>query len=422
MEENNIYIFVVIGLVFLSALFSCSETSITAASRAKIHRLATEGSKRAKKLENLLKNREKVVGAILAGNNAINILASALATGVLIRIFGENGLIYATVGMTISILVFAEILPKTLAFKSPNNAALLLAPLINILFKIFLPFTIVAHKVVDFFIDPFFQKSQKHSKFELEEIRDTVHLKTKEGYIPQYDKDLIDGVLDLSDTEISEIMVHRKDIKSINIDLPTEEFISQALGMNHTRIPLWQGDRDNIVAILNIRKLLRFLHLNKGRYDKFDLKELTSEPWFLPSNNTLRSQLFAFRKRKKRFSLVVDEYGSLLGMLTLEDILEEIVGEISDQENESKIDIIKIKSGAYKIAGRSLIRDVNKKLEWDINEDDAYNLTAFIINNLGRIPEEKEHFVIDGYYFEILKRKDNDLILIKAKKLNSVKE
>lgn len=412
-----IYSFVVLFLIFLSAFFSCSETSITAASRAKTHRLASNGDKRAQKLELLLSRREKVVGVILAWNNATNILASAIATGLLIKIFGEAGLFYATIGMTLAILVFAEILPKTLAFKSPDQIALFLAPFVYVMVKILLPFTSVAHKIVDFFLKPFFSNSNKKTKeLEIAEIRDSVDLKTKEGYLVQYDKDLIDGVLDLSDTEIVEIMVHRRNIESINIDLPIIEIINQALNINYTRIPLWRDNQENVVAILNVKKLLKFLHLNKGSHDKFKLEEITTQPWFVPATNTLKSQLFAFRKAKKRFALVVDEYGSMLGLVTLEDILEEIVGDIKDQDDNQDLSMVKNKSGAYKIAGKNLIRDINKKLNWTIHEDhDAYNLNAFIINHLGKIPEEKEKFTIQNYDFEILKKRNNDLVLIKIK-------
>jgi Mg2+/Co2+ transporter CorB len=417
MEDSTSYSLLISLFIFLSAVLSCAETSVTASSRARIHRLSNDGNKRAKILEQLLTQRERVIGTILALNNAVNILASAVATGFLIKVFGEAGLLYATIGMTLMILIFAEILPKTIAFKDPENMALRLAPFMFIAVKIFLPFTEIAHRIVNFVIDPFFGNLTKTKALEIAEIRDAVDLKTKEGYLVQYDKDLIDGVLDLSDTDISEIMVHRKDIKSINIDLPIIEIINKALDLGHTRIPLWKDNQDNIVAIFNVKKMLHFLHLNKGSYEKFNLKEVTSEPWFVPSSNSLRNQLFAFRKRRKRFALVVDEYGSLLGLLTLEDILEEIVGDIEDIDDKNDTNIIKIKSGSYKITGRALIRDINKKLNWNIKEDeDAYNLAAFIINNLGRIPEEKEHFIIDDYHFKILKKRSGDLLLVKVKK------
>ena len=416
-DVTQLDIVVVIGLIALSALFSCFETAITATSRAKIYRLVGEGNQKAKILEKLLQERDRVISTMLLGNNAINILASTIATSIFIKIFGDDGLVYATVSMTLIVIIFAEVVPKTIAVKSPDNIALFFAPLISFLVKIFSPFTDAVHKVVDF-VSTASQK--KSSAVELEEIRDTISLKHKEGSIYKYDKDMIDGVLDLADTEISEIMVHRKDIEVINADLSIKEIIKLGLDSSYTRVPLWSGNKENIVGILNIRKLLKALHFHKNDLGKFDLKTITTEAWFVPSTNSLRAQLFLFRKRKRRTALVVDEYGSLTGLVTLEDILEEIVGEIKEKEkeNETEANIIKIKSGAYKIAGKVLIRDINKKLDWNINEDhDAYNLAAFIINGLGHIPEEGENFVIYGYYFEILKRKGHDLILVKAKRI-----
>jgi Mg2+/Co2+ transporter CorB len=423
-SEAQLNLILVLALLIFSALISCFETSITAASRAKINRMKNEGSRRAKILDRLLKEREKVVGVMLLGNNVVNIIASAITTKVLLEMFGEIGVIYATIFLTIVIIVFGEILPKTYAIKASETIALRFAPTINFLFAALAPIVKIIQAIVDFVIGIFVnQTAQKSKEAELEEIRDTVDLKHKEGSIFKYDKDLLDGVLDLSDTDISEIMVHRKNIESINIDLPISEIVALATNINYTRIPLWKDNKENIVAILNVRKLLKALHFHEGDLEKFDLLSVASQPWFVPAGNTLRSQLFAFRKRKKRFALVIDEYGSLLGLVTLEDILEEIVGEIKEQDDNSEINIIKIKSGAYKIAGKTLIRDVNKKLEWDIEEDDhAYNLAAFVINHLGRIPEEKENFVIDNYYFEILKRRNHDLILLKVKKITQVEK
>ncbi len=413
----QLYFLAVAGLILISALFSCFETAITAASKAKIHRLASEGNLRAKTLERLLDKREKVISTMLFGNNAINILSSAIATSLFINLFGDSGLVIATFVMTAVVIIFAEVLPKTIAVKSPNEIALLFAPAIKFLVTIFFPVTDFVHRIVHFFFEA---AQSKSSQAELEEIRDTISLKHKEGSIYKYDKDMIDGVLDLADTEISEIMVHRKDIEMINMGLPVKEIVRLALDSSYTRIPLWKGNKENVVAILNVRKLLKALHFFKHDLSKFDLKSIITDVWFVPASNSLRAQLFLFRKRKRRMALVIDEYGSLLGMVTLEDILEEIVGDIKEKEDISDINIIKIKSGAFKIAGKVLIRDINKKLEWNIAEDDdAYNLAAFVISRLGRIPEERENFVIEGYYFEILKKKGNDLLLIKAKKIRS---
>lgn len=418
----EIYLVVVIVLIVISGLFSCFETAVTAASRAKIHRLKRDGDKKAAILEELLQNREKVISTILLGNNTVNILASVIATSVFIRLFGNSGLVYATILMTSLVIVFAEVLPKTYAIKSPDSIALLFAPLVNFLVKIFFPITDTIQKIVNFLL---VNPSVNSQPSEREEIRDTVSLKHIEGSIYKYDKDMLDGVLDLADTEISEIMVYRKEIESINIELSTKEIIKKALETSYTRIPLWRGNKENVVAVLNVRKLLKALHFYNDSYlkgsarsfDKFDLRSITTPVWFVPDSNSLREQLFLFRKKKKRFAMVIDEYGSLQGLVTLEDILEEIVGEIKEKDG-SEINIIKTKSGACKITGKTLIRDINKKLNWDISEDnDACNLTAFVINSLDRVPEEKESFLADGYHFEVMKKKNQDLVLLKVRKV-----
>lgn len=421
MSDIELNLILVGILLICAALISCFETSITAASRAKIHRLAKDGNKRAKKIEKLLLEREKVVSVMLISNNIVNILASVLTTKALLQIFGEVGLLYATIFLTIIIIIFGEILPKTFAIKLPEKIIIKLSFLIILLFRIFKPFVVVTQRISNFVINLFAAKLKDNNvDSDIEEIRDTVNLKMQEGLIVKYDKDLIDGVLDLSDTEISEIMVHRKDISSINIELNTSKIIDKAIEIGHSRIPLWRDNSENITLILNVRKLLKALHSYHDDLDKFDLKKVSSKPWYVPSSNSLKAQIFAFRRKKKKFSLVVDEYGSLLGLVTLEDILEEIVGEIKEQDDVNEVSIIKTRSGAYKINGNSLIRDINKKLSWNIeSSDDAYSLSAFLVSKIDRIPENRELFTIDGYYYEILSKKNHEILIVKVKKISA---
>ncbi|MBM3579715.1 MAG: DUF21 domain-containing protein [Alphaproteobacteria bacterium] len=408
------YLILIATLLALSALLSCFETSITAVSRAHIHRLSSNGNPRAKRLEKLLKKRESIVSVMLLANNAVNIAAAAITTKLVIDMFGEEWIALATIALTAFVIIFCEILPKTIAIKLSEKVAMFFAPTIDFLFIVFSPVMLVIQAPINLL----FRSSRKSMAAELEEIRNTVDLKAKEGAIFKYDQDLLDGVLDLSDTNISKIMIHRKDIKSLDAALPTAEIVKQAVAASHTRIPLWRNNKENIVAILNVKNLLRALHVHKGDVGKLDLGSVTSQPWFVPASNKLRAQLFSFRKKKKRFALVVDEYSSLLGLITLEDILEEIVGEIKEQDDTSGTAIVKLKNNSYKIAGKNLIRDINKKLNWDIKEsDDAYSLAAFIINNLGKVPEEKEKLLIDGYQFEILEKRGHDLVWIKCWKV-----
>ncbi|MBU6140702.1 MAG: DUF21 domain-containing protein [Proteobacteria bacterium] len=416
-NEAEAYLILVFFLLIFAALISCFETAITAVSRARIHRLANEGDKRAKYLDSLLKEREKVVSVMLLANNVVNIAASAITTKVVLEFFGEEWFFFATAILTAIIIIFGEILPKTIAIKFSEKAALFFAPVINFLFVAFSPITSVIEKIVALPLK-LFSDGKKTKGSELEEIRDTVDLKAKEGTIFKYDKDLLGGVLDLSDTEISEIMVHRKDIESLDITMSVAEIVKNAAAGNHTRIPLWRGTKENIVAVLNVKKLLRSLYSHSGDVEKFDLALATSSPWFVPAASSLRSQLFSFRKKKKHLALVIDEYGSLVGLITLEDILEEIVGEMKEEESDRESNIVKINARSYKIAGKTLIRDINKRLNFQIEEsDDAYNLAAFVINNLGRIPEESEKFTINSHDFEILKKRGNNLLWIKCRKI-----
>ena len=421
MSLFEIEVIIIIILTIMAGLVSCFETAITASSRARIHRLENEGDSNATKLEKLLKNREKVISVMLITNNLINIINSALTTKLLLDIFGEIGVLYATIFLTIIIIILGEILPKTIAIQYPEKCALFFVNIIEKLFNLLSPIVNVIQKIIDVLTKNIFtNKNIRTKKSELEEIRDTVDLKAKEGTIFKFEKNLIDGVLDLSDIEISEIMIHRKNVKSIDIDQNISQILKQALDIGYTRIPLWKNSSENIVAILNVRKFLKSLYFNKNDIENFNINEATNPPLYSPNSNTLSSQLFTFRKYKKRFSLIVDEYGSFQGIVTLEDILEEIVGEIKEQDENHENNIIKTKSGLYKIKGNALIRDINKKLNLNIIEkEEAYNLSAYLTNYLGRIPNEKEHIIIDNISFEILSKKNNDIILIKIKKLQN---
>lgn len=422
-EINNIYLISILVLICFSGIFSCCETSITAVSRAKIHQLKNKGDKRAAKIDKLIQQREKVVSSMLVGNNAVNILASALAASMFIKLFGEAGLFYATLIMTLTILIFAEILPKTFAIKAPEKMLMIFFPLIWFIVHFFYPFTNIIQKSINNFVSLFFPTKLTNSKLEeLAEIRSAIELKAIDGSIVKKDKDLLSGVLDLSDTEISEIMVYRKDIESIDINLPKSKIINLALKSSFSKIPLWQNEKENIVAILNTKKLAKELYDIKKdnlNFDDIDLQKVTLEPIFVPATNTLKSQLEEFRKNRSKISIVVDEYGSIQGLITLQDLVEEIVGEVKENDDLHGFKIIKTRSGSYKVPAKILIRDINRVLEWNIEEsDDAYNINAFIINKLGRIPQENENFTIQNYHFSITKRNDYEIEQVKIYKKN----
>ncbi len=421
-DIDQIYLISIIILICFSAIFSCCETSITGASRAKIHQLKVSGNKKAAKIDKLLEDREKVISTMLVGNNTVNIMASALAASIFIRIFGETGLFYATIVMTILVLIFAEIAPKTFAIKAPEKMLIFFFPLIWFVMNFFYPLTNFLQKGINKFVLLFFPEKSKNSKLEeLEEIRSTVELKAIEGSIVKKDKDLIDGVLDLSNTDISEIMVYRKDIESIDIGLKKEKIVELALASKFNKIPLWKKDKENIIAILNSKRLakeIHKLHQDKKSIVEINLDKICQEPIFVPTTNSLKEQIDEFRRNQDKFALVIDEYGSLQGLITLQDIIEEIIGEIKDQDDPFSQQVTKTRSGYYKISAKMLIRDINRILNWDLIEnDEAYNINAFIINNLGRIPQINEEFTIDNYQFEVFKRNEFELEQLKIKKI-----
>jgi Mg2+/Co2+ transporter CorB len=429
-ENTNLLLgILVLVLILLSAFFSLAEIALTTCSRAKIHRLAKDGDTKAIRVEKLLHKSESAMSTILLCNNAINILASAIATGVLIKIFGESGIIYATIIMTILVLVFGEIAPKTYALKHAEPIILFSAGFVLWLVKFFYPFTKGIQSVIDKTFE-FFSPSIKHNKHtklnsDLEEIRGTIDLKHKAGSIVKYDKDMLDSILDLGETEIIDIMIHRKNMASIDIEQNLDKILKRAFEINHSRIPLWRGDEDNIVAILNMRKLITVLHSNHGDVSKINLKQFTYEPWFTPASNTLKNQLVAFKKKKEKFALVIDEYGALMGVITLEDILEEIVGDIDEKDdNQSRLSVHRYKDGSYKISGELTLRDINRKLNWDLPEDDenASTLAGLLISRIEKIPEEKEEYKFDGFKFKVLKVKQNKVAMLRVSKTELIQK
>ena len=415
----------VLGLIMISAFFALVETSLTSCSKAKIHRLAKEGNKKAIRVERLLRKSESAISTMLLCNNAVSIMASAVATSVLIKISGESGVIYATIIMTILVLVFGEIAPKTYSLKHAEKIIMISAPLVLWLVRMFYPITKSIQNAIDKTFDFFSPPNKKNKKqdrliSDLEEIRGTIALKHKAGSIVKYDKEMLDSILDLGETEIISVMIHRKNMASIDIEQNLDKILKRAFEINHSKIPLWRGDEDNIVGILNMRKLITTLHNNHGDVSKLNLKEFTSAPWFVPSSNTLKSQLVAFRKKKEKFAIAIDEYGALMGVITLEDILEEIVGDLDEEDdNQTKLSISRSQDGSYKISGELPVRDINRKLNWNLPEDDedTATLAGLLVSRIEKIPEEKEQFEFDGFKFKVLRVRKNRILFLRVSRV-----
>jgi Mg2+/Co2+ transporter CorB len=409
---------IVLSIIF-AAFFAGAETAITGASTSRIHKLKVEGNKKAIMVSKLREDKERLISALLLGNCALNTISSALSTSLAIAFFGYEGVLYVTALTATILIVFAEVLPKTYAFDNAEKVALWSAPLLTILLKILLPITSFIQMIVKLFLNITGMDSHRTASTNLasDDIREAIELHHHEGSFVKDDKDMLGSILDLGNTEVEEIMVHRKYMKSINIDLPTSEIIQQLLDATHTRIPVWQGDPDNIIGLINTKDILKLVHLNGGQLDKISLKDIISEPWFIPETTTLKEQLFEFRKRRNHVALVVDEYGALMGLVTLEDILEEIVGQIDDEHDHVKENITVLDDGAYIADGKLTIRDFNRQFEWNLPDHHANTIAGLIIHESQKIPEEGESFVFYGVQFDILQKTQNEVVLVKLTKL-----
>ena len=406
----------IVVLLAISGFFSGSETAVTAASRARMWRLAQEGNRRAQLVANMTEDRERLIGAILLGNNMVNIFASSLATTVLVQIAGESGVVYATLIMTAMVVIFAEVLPKTYAITYTDRMALAVAPVLRVIVFLFAPVT----HAVQFIVSRTLRlagvkvEDDSHVLSAHEEIRGAIDLHHHEGGVVKHDRDMLGGILDLRELTVTDVMVHRKNITMIEADLPNEEIVRQALGAPHTRIPLWREEQENIVGILHAKDLLRALARENWQADRIDVVDVSAEPWFVPEYTSLQDQLSAFLRSKSHFALVVDEYGALMGLITLEDILEEIVGEISDEHDIDMSGMRVQADGSVIVDGPVPIRDLNRALEWNLPDDEATTIAGLVIHEARTIPTVGQAFTFYGYKFAVLRRQRNQIELLRV--------
>tara|TARA_B100000686_G_scaffold339672_1_gene414120 strand:- start:1183 stop:2487 length:1305 start_codon:yes stop_codon:yes gene_type:complete len=401
----------ILALLLLSGFFSGSETALTAVSRARIHHLARKGNKRAKAVNWLIDRREQLIGSVLLGNNLANILASALATSVLITISGSAGVVYATVIMTVLVVVFAEILPKTYAIRHADRFALGVAPVTRAIVWLFAPVASGMLIFVQAVLTLFRLERQDRDALvsAADEIRGAIYLHTSRGEIVKHDRDMIESILELSEVELADVMVHRRNMFTIDAGEPASVIIEGILASPHTRIPIWREDPDDIIGVIHVRDVLKAISDSDGDVEKLRIDDLASEPWFVPETTTLREQLAAFRRRHAHFALVVDEYGVLMGLVTLEDIIEEIVGDISDEYDEEQVEFRTMPDGRCVVAGTVAVRDLNRAYDWELPEDDATTVAGLVIHEAQVIPEVGESFDFFEFRFEVLRRQRNQI-------------
>lgn len=387
---------------------------MTAASRARLHAWEKEGDKRAGLANKIRERKDRLIGALLLGNNMVNILASALATSVLIRIFGEAGVVYATLAMTIIVLIFSEVLPKTYALHHADKMAVFLVYPIKAIVWLFAPFAGSINWIVRSILKLFGQDISKVSAgSHMEVLRGVIDLHKGENQEIYDQRAMLRSVLDLADVEIGEIMIHRGNVAMLDVNESVDTLIDTVLRSPYTRLPVYDGDTDDILGVLHAKALLRELRANNGAHDSIDVVHLASDPWYVPETTTLYDQLQAFRSRREHFALVVDEYGTFKGIVTLEDILEEIVGEIDDEHDVAVSGVRKQAGGGLLVDGTVTIRDLNREFDWNLPDEDYATLAGLILYEAKAVPDAGQSFTFYDFRFDIMKRQRNQLTLIR---------
>ena len=410
--------FVVIALLLaVSAFFSGSETALTAVSRGRMHQLEKDGSRAAANVNRLVENRERLIGSVLLGNTFINILASSLMTAALEDQLGPRAVAITTGLMTVIILIFAEVLPKTLAIARTDRFALFVAVPLRLVVGVLAPIVAAVQWVVWrvlFVFGVADGEGESTTEEAHEDIRGSVELHHREGNVEREHRDMIGGILDLRELTVGDVMLHRTNMASLDADMEQRELLDAAIASHHSRIPLWRDDPENIVGILSTKHLAQALVEQKGNLEAIDIPALAAPPWYVPDTTSLEEQLASFREHKSHFALVVDEYGALQGLVTLEDILEEIFGSIPDEHAvKTRPDVRRRPDGSYLVDGTVPVRDLNRELDWTLPEEDATTVAGLVIAQSGTIPETGQRFAFFGYTFEIMRRHRNQITALR---------
>ena len=401
----------ILFLLLLSAYFSSSETAITRISDAKI----LQWDNKYKKAKKLLESREKVISTLLLGNNIVNILASVLATSVMIKLFGDKGIIYTTILMTTLIFIFSEILPKTYAIRKAEVLILNTAPVTIFFNYILSPISITVHKLVRLSLSLFTREDSKNDW--KQNLRGAILLANNQGEFRKRERIMLENILDLSEVKVSEIMTHRKDIKSINIEEDIDKIINIALNGRFTRLPMWKENPDNIVGTIHIKDLLRATNI----YGKTQIIELIQKPLFISENTSLSDQLNQFKNTTIQMAFVIDEYGDLQGLITLEDVLEEIVGEIFDEFDKPTSGPEVLSDKSVNVDGNMTIRDLNRFMDWKLPDEEASTVAGLVIDEAQKLPKVREIIQINKFRFTILGRQRTRITKLNIRNLEKNK-
>ncbi len=393
-------------LLVLLAFFAASETAITVASRAKFHQLSKQGNKRAIIISELQKKLGLVLSVLIMCISMSNSIAVAFAT----EVFGA---VYASAIMGTIILLFCEVIPKMLALVSAETLLLKSARILNFLFYLFYPLNriinFIARKFLEFFNVKYLSQSDYYTT--IEELKGMIDLHKGPGQDVPHERAMLKSILDLGSVQVSEIMVHRKDVVMLNADRSFNDLMHEALSSPHSRFPIWKDNTENIVGIIHLKNLLRVYHTALNN-EPIDILSIATPPWFIPESTDLLKQLQVFRQRGEHFSIVVDEYGALQGIVTLEDILEEIVGDITDEHDIRVPGVRTQNDGSYLVRGDVTIRDLNRQFEWEL-PDEASTIAGLLLFETRSIPKIKQVFILHHFKFEILRRTKNQITLIR---------
>ncbi len=414
MDTLTLSLLAILVLLLLSAFFSGSETALTAVSRPYMHQLEQDGSRAAKRVNRLIAVRDRLIGALLLGNNLVNILASSLATSALVGLFGDAGVLYATVGMTVAVVMFGEVLPKTYAIYNANKMALRVGGPVAAVVALLSPVVRLIEVVTRLLFRAFGAKYATEATIEtaMMELRGAIEVHAAEGEV-ETERKMLRSILDLDNVGVSDVMTHRRAAVTIDAGLPPAEIVDQVLKSTFTRVPLWRDNPDNIVGVVHVKDVLRAVRALGSELDRLDVAELAAAPWFIPDSTTLLEQLTAFRARREHFALVVDEYGALLGIVTLEDILEEIVGDIADEHDAAVAGVKPQTNGSFVVDGTVTIRDLNREFDWHLPDEQAATVAGLLLHESRQIPSVGQVFRFFGFRFEVLRRQRNQITLIR---------
>jgi Mg2+/Co2+ transporter CorB len=417
--EIGLIIAAIVLLIAMSAFFNLSETGLTAASRARMHALDQEGNAKARLVNRLLAAPEKMIGTVLLGNTLVDVLAAALASTLAVELIGDLGVAYATAIVTLLIVIFAAVLPKTYALAYSDRVALFVAPVMRVIIVLMSPLTKTIELIVRQILKltPTSKDDAANILAAHEEIRGTIDLQAKEGTVQKVDAHMLGGVLDLRDLQVSDIMVHRTKMETFNAEDPPQVIIDEILKSQYTRVPIWKDEPENIVGMLHTKDLLAALAHAGWDVTKLDIMSLAGKPWFVPDATSLKNQLSEFLRRKAQMALVVDEYGEVQGLITLEDILEEIVGQIADEHDTTETHIRPQADGTVNVDGAVAVRDLNRYMDWGLPDEEATTIAGLIIHEAQTIPEPGQVFTFYGYRMEILRRSRNKIAAVRIERL-----